>query len=528
MPDSGLHYFQPSWVQPTDQTLDADVCIYGGTAAGVVAAVAAAGRGKSAVILQPGHTLGGMTTGGLGLTDTGKKHVIGGMARRFYRDLGDHYGHTEEVWRFEPSAAQKLIDGYVKSAGVPVHFRQYLDAVEMDDGRIRSIRMLGGLRVTARVFIDATYEGDLLAKAGVSYAVGREANGVYGETIGGVQCREAHQFSHSVDPYLEEGNPQSGTLPQINQQDAAPDGSGDHRIQAYCFRVCMTDDPANRVAWQRPENFDPREYVLATRWFNAEKNGYNEPLMGGHDIQKFDRLFIKSKTDTNNHGPVSSDFIGANYAWPEADYDQREAIFQRHVAYQQGLYWFLANDDSIPSRYREAYSAWGLAGDEFTETGGWPHQLYVREARRMVSDYVLNEHDTQHHRLPEDPVGMGSYNMDSHNCQRFIRQENGRARVLNEGDVQLPPKGPYGVSYRSIVPRRGEAANLFAPVCLSSSHIAYGSVRMEPVFMVLGESAGIAACLAIDENLAAQDLPYAKLQPQLDKAGQVTTWNGNT
>jgi hypothetical protein len=521
----GLHYFQPSWVEKTDRSIEVDVCVYGGTAGGVVAAVAATRRGKSAAILQPGNYLGGMTTGGLGETDFGKKAVIGGMAAQFYRDLGKHYGRDEE-WKFEPSAAQKVIDGYARDANVAVHYRQYLDAVEMDGQRIVSVRMLGGLRVRARVFIDATYEGDLLAKAGVTFTVGREPNSRYGETVNGVQVRDTHQFSHVVDPFVVEGDPSSGTLPFINTQDAAPAGSGDGRLQAYNFRVCMTDDPTNRVAWRKPEPFDPRLYLLATRWFNGEKDRYNEQVGKGgrpHDISKFDRLCVGSKTDTNNHGPVSSDFIGANYTWPEGDYAERERVFQAHVAWQQGLYWFLANDPSVPQRYRDAYSQWGLARDEFADTDHWPHQLYVREARRMVSDDVLNEHDTQHHRQADDPVGMGSYNMDSHNCQRFIRldERTGRYRVLNEGDVQLPPKAPYRVSYRSIVPRVGECVNLLVPTCLSSSHIAYGSVRMEPVFMVLGESAAIAGCLAIDAGVAVQDVPYTRLGPELEKAQQV-------
>ena len=423
----------------------------------------------------------------------------------------------------------KVITGYVRDAGVPVEHRQFLAAVERDgaDGRIAAVRLLGGLRVRARVFIDATYEGDLMAHAGVTYTAGREGNAVYGETVNGVQVRAKHQFSHVVDPFVREGDPDSGTLPFVNAREAAPAGSGDTRVQAYNFRVCMTDDPQLRVAWARPEPFDPLDYELARRWFNAEKDEYNEQLgqHPPHRLRKFDPLTRRTagghlKTDTNNHGPVSSDFIGANYLWPDADYATRERIFQRHVRYQRGLYWFLANDPSIPAAYREAYGRWGLAGDEFADTGHWPHQLYVREARRMVGDYVLTEHDTQHRRQPEDPVGMGSYNMDSHNCQRFARVEGGVARVLNEGDVQLPPKAPYAVSYRSIVPRGGECANLLVPVCLSASHIAYGSVRMEPVFMVLAESAALAACLAIDANCAVQAVPYAKLRAALDRAGQ--------
>ncbi|MDA0989203.1 MAG: FAD-dependent oxidoreductase [Verrucomicrobia bacterium] len=523
---SKAHYFLSDWIERKDQRLKADICVYGGTAAGVVAAVKAAALGCSAIILHPGQVLGGMTTGGLGQTDFGKVHTIGGMARQFYRDLGAAYGRDEE-WCFEPHVAQSVVNRYVQAAGVPVQYGQFLEQVEMGAGRIRRIRMLGGLQVEARVFIDATYEGDLLAKAGVSYTVGRESNSIYGETINGVQIREKHQFSHAVDPYVRPGESGSGLLPRVNAQDAAPMGTGDNRIQAYNFRMCMTDDPDLRIPWERPSSFTDLEYELARRWFRGEKDGYNDQLPNYEGLpqdlpKKFDLLTERTangfyKTDTNNHGPVSSDFIGANYAWPEATYAERERIFQAHVAYQMGHYWFLANDDAIPDRYRTVYRRFGLARDEFMDTGHWPHQLYVREARRMVADYVLNEHDTQHRRQPEDPVGMGSYAMDSHNCQRVVRD----GRVLNEGDVQLPPAAPYGISYRSIVPRRGECQNLLVPICLSASHIAYGSVRMEPVFMILGESAAIAATLAIRHDLAVQDIPYTTLRPGLEAAGQV-------
>jgi hypothetical protein len=522
-----LHYFTPSWISPTDELVTADVCIYGGTAAGVIAARTAARCGLSSVILQPGIALGGMTTGGLGWTDYGKQHVIGGAARQFYLDVGRFYGRDTEEWLFEPRAAQSVIDGYAKDSGARVFLRQFLDAVELDGRRIVAIRCLGGLTVRARIFLDASYEGDLLAKAGVSYTIGREANSVYGETINGVQVHGKHQFSHPIDPYVKPGDPRSGTLPWVNQQDAAPDGSGDHRIQAYNFRMCLTNDPKLRVEWERPEGYRDLDFELARRWFASEKDAYNDQLPNYEGRpegvpKKFDVLTARTadgffKTDTNNHGPVSTDFIGANHRWPEADYKEREHIFQEHVRWHKGFFWFMAHDPSVPERYQKIYRSFGLAKDEFSETDHWPHQLYVREARRMVGDYVLNEHDTQHHRQPEDPVGMGSYAMDSHNCQRFVRD----GRVLNEGDVQLSPAAPYGISYRSIVPRRGECENLFVPVCLSASHIAYGSVRMEPVFMVLAESAILAASLAIRGGLAVQDVPYAALEDDLTQAGQV-------
>lgn len=526
MSEKRPHYFQPGWIEPTDRSIDTDVCIYGGTAAGVMAAMTVVRRGMRAVIVHPGERLGGMTTGGLGETDYGKKDVIGGMAGQFYRDLGTFYGRDEE-WKFEPHAAAAVIDGYVKAHDILVYRRQFLERVQMDGQRIRSVLMLGGLVVRAKMFIDATYEGDLMAQAGVTYTVGREANSVYGETINGVQIRSTHQFSSPVDPYVREGDPTSGVLPFVNERAAAPAGSGDGRVQAYNFRICMTDDPALKVDWWRPESFDPRQYELARRWFDSPKDEYNE-LLGfqpPHLLRKFDVLTQRTsgghlKTDTNNHGAVSSDFIGANYGWPEGGYAERERIFQTHFDYQMGLYWFLANDAAVPQRYRDAFGRWGLAGDEFTDTGSFPHQLYIREARRMVSEYVLTEHDTQHRRSPDDPIGMGSYNMDSHNCQRFISHQGGRAQVMNEGDVQLPPAGPYSISYRSIVPRRGECENLLVPVCVSASHIAYGSVRMEPVFMVLGESAGTAAAMAIVAGCTAQSVDPKNLREELSRAGQ--------
>lgn len=520
---SNLHYFQSSWIEPSDEILSCDLCVYGGTAAGVIAARSAVAQGLSVVVLQPGKFLGGMTTGGLGWTDFGNKDVIGGLSRQFYRDLGSHYGKEEE-WAFEPSAAAAVIDGYIRDDAIPVRFCQYLDAVTMDGNRIVSIRMLGGLSVAARFFVDATYEGDLLAKSGVRFHVGREDNRVYGETINGVQVRGSHQFRRPTDPYIVPGDPASGVLPWINQQEAARNGSGDTRIQAYNFRVCMTDDPDLMIPWEKPDDFDPLEYELARRCYLGDDEDANRHLARSDVVRanKFDVLPKRTaaglhKTDTNNHGAVSSDFIGANFAWPDADYDQRETIFQAHVSWQKGFYWFMANHPDVPGVFRETYGRWGLAGDEYPETGHWPHQLYVREARRMVSDTVLNENDTQHRRIAEDPVGMGSYNMDSHNCQRFVRD----GKVMNEGDVQLPPAGPYGVSYRSIVPSRDECGNLTVPVCLSASHIAFGSVRMEPVFMVLAESAALATKLALDRSCDLQEVPFTDLRARLWDAGQV-------
>lgn len=528
---SDLHYFDRGWVGSTDEALAVDVCIYGGNACGVTAARKLAELGRTVAVLQPGKHLGGMTTGGLGWTDFGRKHVIGGMARQFYRDVGKLYGKDEE-WQFEPSKAQQVMNALAEHDAVDVRFCQYLDRVEMEGQRITAIACLGGLTVKAKLFVDASYEGDLMARAGASYTVGREANGVYGEQLNGIQVHHFHQFSHPVSPYVVEGDAASGLLPHIEPGDlATQQGQGDRRVQAYNFRVCMTDDPALKIDWARPARFDERQYVLATRWFNSDKDRYNEQLRDWSDNPsdvplKFDRLPNTTpggyhKTDTNNHGAVSSDFIGANYAWPEGDYATRERIFQQHVAYQQGFYWHMANCPDVPQPYRDAYARWGLPSDEFVTTDHWPHQLYVREARRLVGDYVITEHDCTGDSVADDPIGMGSYTMDSHNCARFVGQIDGVESVRNEGDVQVPPTDPYPISYRAVVPKRGECANLFVPVCFSASHIAYGSARMEPVFMVMGESVACAAHLAIDSNAAVYDVKYDELRPMLEAAGQV-------
>ena len=529
------HYFKPEWIQPSSERLQHDVVIYGGTAAGVIAAKALADRGRSVMILNPALVLGGMTTGGLGWTDFGKKDVIGGMSRKFYEDLGAYYELEGPAWTFEPKAAQVIIDQYASHPNIRVFHREFLRKVNSEQGRIQSIEMLSGLVAEAAYFMDCTYEGDLLALAGVRYAVGRESNSQYGETINGVQVRPKHQFSHPVDPYVIPGDPSSGTLPYVNEFETAPEGSADHRIQAYNFRVCMTDDPELKIDWKRPDSFREIDHELARRWFNTDTDDYNAHLPNPKNndlpdpdsiLRKFDVMEIRTadgylKTDTNNHGPVSTDFIGANYAWPEASYARREVISQEHVGYIMGHFWFMANDPSIPEVYRNGYARFGLPKDEFPETGHWPHQLYVREARRMVSDYVLTEQDTQHIRQPEDPIAMGSYAMDSHNCQRFVKD----GCVYNEGDVQLKPKAPYGISYRSITPAEGECGNLFVPVCLSASHIAFGSIRMEPVFMALAESAAIAADILLEDHLDVQQINYQTLASQLEAANQVLQYS---
>jgi hypothetical protein len=513
---------------------DHDIVIYGGTSAAVIAAVQAKQMGKSAVIVCPDKHLGGLTSGGLGWTDSGNKAVIGGLSRNFYHRIWKEYQKSgawhlqqredyvkvrggrgaraiddknEAMWVFEPHVAERIFDELIRENAIPVHRDEWLDrknGVKKSNGRIRSITTLAGRTFTGTIFIDATYEGDLMAAAGVTYAVGREPNSTYGETLNGVQTGHArsHQFEMPVDPYVVPGDPSSGLLPRIHGDSPGEEFSGDHRVQAYCFRTCMTDHPDNLVPWPKPEGYDPMQYELALRYYQAGWKGV---------FHKFDPM-PNRKTDTNNHGAFSFDNIGYNYDYPEASYDRRREIIKEHETYQKGLLWFIANDPRVPKDLQDEMKQWGLARDEFTDNRNWPHQIYVREARRMVGDFVVTELHLRRTKATPRPIGMGSYNMDSHNVQRYV-DKNGHAR--NEGDIQVNPGGPYPIDFGTILPREPECANLLVPVAVSSSHIAYGSIRMEPVFMILGQSAATAAVLAINGGTSVQDVPYPALEKRL-------------
>lgn len=508
-----------------------DVVVYGCTSAGITAAIQTKRMGRMTVMVCPEAHVGGLTASGLGWTDSGRKEAIGGISREFYRRIKNHYDRPEAwkyqqpdeysryrpeddaMWVFEPHVAEQVYEQMLAEANVPVQRSRYLDrenGVAKQGTRIVSITMRNGETYHGRMFVDATYEGDLMAAAGVSYTVGREANSVYGETLNGVQTARAvkHQFEHRVSPYVVPGDPSSGLLPRIHDGDPGRDGEGDHRVQAYNFRMSLTTVPENRVAFPKPAGYVPMQYELLARYLDA---GWREVF------NKFDPA-PNWKTDTNNHGAFSTDNIGMNYDYPEASYERRREIVKEHEDYQKGLMWFLAYDPRVPEDVRSEMSEWGLAKDEFGDNGHWPHQIYVREARRMVSDFVMTELHVRGSKLTPRSVAMGSYNMDSHNVQRYV-DEKGYAR--NEGDIQIDPGGPYPISYGAIVPKASEATNLLVPVALSSSHIAYGSIRMEPVFMILGQSAATAAIMAIDDGLAVQEVPYDRLKARLLSDGQV-------
>ena len=535
-----------------------DLVIYGSSPAALSAAVQAKRMGKTAVVVSPETRIGGLTTGGLGMTDIGNKAAFGGIALEFYHDVAVWYADPahwtrqkfgtyvsggqcagtqskESMWTFEPSAALAILEGWEKRDKLDIRRGEWLDrekGVEKKDGRIVSIKTLSGNVYRGKVFIDATYEGDLMAAAGVSYTVGREANSVYGETISGIQHREAkfHQLKWYVSPYVIEGKPESGLLPGIEPYNPdEKDGDGDKRVQAYNFRMCLTDDPENRIPFKKPANYDEKEYELLFRNYEKGESTGRGPWINSNMPNR--------KTDTNNRGGFSTDFIGRNYEWPEASYERRAEIFKAHLDYQKGLMWTLANHPRVPEKIRKGVSKWGTCKDEFLDGpgDGWQSQLYVREARRMIGEYVMTEHECRGDRKVSRPVAMGAYTMDSHNVRRVV---TARGNTQNEGDVEDHGRysawgpdaakrkeggrmKPYGIDYGAICPKRAECQNLLVPVCLSASHMAFGSIRMEPVFFALGQAAGTAASMAAEKGVSIQDVPYPELSARLSADGQV-------
>ena len=539
------------------QTKKYDIVIYGGTSAGVSAAIQSSRMGKSVVLIEPTNRIGGLTTGGLGQTDIGNKQAIGGISREFYENIKKYYDdpenwkwekrsdykdggqtRTEEgeatMWTFEPSAALAVYKSMMDKEKIKMVYNERLNretGVKKVAGKIESITMESGKIFKGKVFLDATYEGDLMASAGVSYAVGRESNEEYGETLNGVQANSIntsltglvsrnafnHNFIPGVDPYVVKGDPTSGLLPNVNEKPGL-EGEGDKKIQAYCFRMCLTDHPENRIPFQKPANYDEVNYELLFRNYEARKGPIREMYSYGNSLLPWINSSMPNrKTDTNNKFGFSTDYIGRNYDYPEASYAERERIIEDHRNYQMGLMWTLANHPRIPAEVREEASRWGTTKDEFERADGWQQQLYVREARRMVSDYVMTQKNCEALTVAEDAIGLAAYGMDSHNVQRYV---DANGYVQNEGNVEAHGFKPYPISYGALVPKKEECNNLIVPVCVSSTHIAFGSIRMEPVFMVLGQSAATAAVLAIDANVSVQDVPYPNLKEQLLKDRQ--------
>lgn len=481
---------------------DVDICIYGGTSAGVIAAYTAAKSGKSVLLVEPGRHLGGMTAGGLGYTDIGNKFVVTGLARDFYRRVGSHYGKLEQ-WVFEPSVAESIFNGYIERGNIDVIYSRRIIGADVSDRKIRTITLEDSdnpgnekaVKVRASEFIDCSYEGDLMARAGATYTVGREGNDVYGEHYNGVQVMRGHQFWDPIDPYIVPGDSTSGLIWGVNPGPVAPAGTGDNKVQAYNYRVCLTDNPANMIEITEPDNYDSTRYELALRLHEVS------PRRSVYDYFIWS-LMPNGKTDINNGGGISSDMIGMNWEYPEADYARRAEIIKAHEDYTKGFFYFLGHDERVPEFIREEMLKWGYPKDEYTDNGHWSHQLYIREARRLVGEEVMTEAHCVGEKTATDPVGWAAYTMDSHNCDRQVID----GVVKNEGNVEIGGFPPFPISYRALVPKRNEITNLLVPVCLSASHIAYGSIRMEPVFMVLAQASAVAAVIAIDRDCPVQDV----------------------
>lgn len=526
----------------TTNKYSADLIIYGGTSSGIAAAIQTSRMGKSVILIEPTNRIGGLTTGGLGQTDIGNKDAIGGISREFYHNIRLYYNNPENwrwqkpeqykdggqtrtedteatMWTFEPSAALIVFQEMLEKEKVKLVFNQRLNresGVKKKGNKIISITMESGEKYTGSMFIDATYEGDLMASSGVSYTIGREANNQYGETLNGIQWTDEsktildgysknaanHNFVNGVDPYKIKGDPNSGLLPNISPNGSGEQGTGDNGIQAYCFRMCLTDSPENRIPFFKPGGYNELDYELLLRNFEA----------GEKAIPWINSAMPNRKTDTNNGRGFSTDFIGQNYNYPEASYVEREKMAEAHRKYQQGLMWTLSNNLRIPESVRKEVSRWGTCKDEFERKDGWQQQLYVREARRMISDYVMTQKNCEGIDVVDDPAGLAAYGMDSHHVKRYVTPEG---FVKNEGNVEAHVKSPFPISYRSIVPKKGECSNLLVPVCVSATHIAFGSIRMEPVFMVLGQSAATAACMAIDKGIEVQKIDFENLKLRL-------------
>lgn len=518
--------------------VSADVVIYGGTSAGVMAAMQAARMGKTVALLEAGRHLGGMSVEGLGGSDIDNHRefqnspAVGGLALEFYRRLSRRYGRQDQfeamlvarrkepgLWRFEPHAAEAVFAELVKEHKVRVFFGHRLaekNGAERDAGtkRLTHVRCENGAEFRGQVFLDATYEGDLLAAAGVSTVIGREANAVYGETKNGIRGENTYrQFAVRVDPYRTPGDPRSGVIPTVQDEPLGTPGAGDRRIQAYCFRMCLTKDPANLVPFAKPANYDPAQYEIYRRYVKA-----------GGQLWRPTANLPGGKTDLGSWHDLSANLYGMNHAYPGGSYVERERIYREHLTFTRGLCWFLANDPALPEDLRREWSQWGVAKDEFADNDHWPRQFYVRDARRMVSDYVITEHHTRRtNQTPvSDPIAVAYWPPDTHHARRIVRD----GAAYNEGFVFGGDDwGHFGISYRALVPRAAECINLLTPTSLSSSHVAYGAVRLEWTFMALGQAAATAACIAIDGRVPVQRVEYSKLRERLLADGQIINLN---
>jgi len=537
------------------EPVEVEVLVFGGTSGGVAAAVQAARMGKSVALLEPGRHLGGMTSGGLSAVDIGDPRSVGGIAREYFTRLVKRYGKelawekpfvpkgggpaTGGAYSIEPHTAEEVFVEMAREAKVQVFYDARLAAVAKAGARITEIKTEDGRTFRAKMFVDTTYEGDLMAKAGVSYTVEREGNAKYGERYNGVYFDPKYEPRRNhlkpgpsgrvpggqgvwdrdlpLDPYLKPGDPRSGLLPLVTATKVGNVGDPAPGVQAYCYRLCLTTS-ADRLPIAPPQDYDPRTYELVARFIaGCREIGDDMHLrwFSKHDPLPNDKWDFNTATFGGN-------LPGANWEWPEATYARRAELAKQHENYHRGLLHFLATDERVPSRVRDDMRRFGLPRDEFQDTGGWPHQLYIREARRMVSDLVLTEHHTFGRKIAPKSVGLGSYGTDTHEIQRIV--VNGI--VTREGKTAGGRDGapPYQIGYDAIVPKAAECENLYCTFALSASHTAFSSIRMEPVLMITSQSAATAASIAIDDNVAVQQVDYDKLRARLERDGQVIQW----
>jgi hypothetical protein len=485
-----------------------DVVVYGGTASGVMSAVAASREGAEVALIEPSGHIGGMVTGGLSYTDRGNISVIGGITKEFFQLMGKHYGEPVS-WDYEPHAAEEVLNSMADKENIDLYLEMQLkeeNGVQKDGARITHITLDNEDLFYGQIFIDSSYEGDLMAMSDVSYTVGREGKHEYGESFAGkLPPMGNHDFFYNLTAYDDEGN----LFKEISLESPGTLGQGDNKVQSYTYRLCLTDNVDNMIPFTKPDHYDSERYELLAAWIKR----YEE--YEGKKLDVRDVIFLgplpNGKYDMNNNGPFSSDYVGGSWEYPDGDYDKREAIKKAHKEYIQGLLYFLSTDELVPPELRSEMKLWGYTADEFKDNGYWPYQLYIREARRMMGDYVMTQDDLQEYRTKGDSIGMGSYNIDSHNVHRYFTLDG---YVQNEGDIQVAVS-PYEIPYRVLVPKKSEAENLLVTVCVSASHVAYSSMRMEPQYMIMGEAAGIAAWISIDKDQSVQDIDVDSLRDKL-------------
>jgi hypothetical protein len=496
-----------------------DVVVYGGTAGGVMTAVAAAREGLSAAIVEPSVHLGGMVTGGLSRTDFGKKEVIGGIALEFYQRAGKKYGREIE-WMPEPRIAEEILNEMVREAKTVTVFLKHRlkekGGVRKQGLKIVRISVENGASFEGEIFVDASYEGDLMAQAKVDFTWGRESAAQYNESLAGVRPKDRnHQFDFPVSGL----DDRKQRLPEIQKEPRGEIGAGDRKVQAYNFRMILTNDPVNRIPFAKPAAYDPKRFELAARWLTEfVKQKGRAPRM--NEVLLPAQIAGKQKWDFNNRGAFSTDYIGRSWEYPNASYKRRAEIWEDHARYTAELFYFLTTDPRVPKETQAEIAPFGLAKDEFTDNHYWPYQLYIREARRLVGDYVVAQKDIQTELTKTDVIGMGSYNSDSHNVQRYLTPEG---NAQNEGNMEVAVT-PYQIPYRILLPKKAQVANLFVPVCFSASHVTYSTLRMEPQYMIIGQAAGVAAKMAIEKKIAVQDVDTAALTAKLRSLGAVMDW----